>query len=147
MNTPETFTLRLRVPAWSHKPTVTVNGEASAVEKGYIDLTHAWKDGDTVTITCNPEVETHSLNGKLAFTYGPLALARDEGKEEGSIEAPVVPILHNGRLIVNQLDAEAGETVRFTVQTENGDLLLSDYASCGKHWMDERNRISVWLNT
>ena len=80
-------------------------------------------------------------------TYGPLTLARDEGKEEGSIESPVKPLLHNGRLTVNQLDAEAGETVRFTVKTEAGDLLLTDYASCGKNWTDERNRISVWLNT
>lgn len=147
LNTPETFTLRLRIPAWSHEPTVTVNGETTAVEKGYLDLTRAWKDGDTVTVDCHPEVETHTLNGKLAFTYGPLVLARDEGKEEGSIESPVKPILHNGRLTVNQLDAEAGETVRFTVKTEAGDLLLTDYASCGKNWTDGRNRISVWLNT
>ena len=147
LTAPETFTLRLRIPAWSHEPTVTVNGETAAVEKGYLDLTREWKDGDTVAVDFHPEVEAHTLNGKLAFTYGPLVLARDEGKEEGSIEAPVKPLLHNGRLIVNQLDAEAGETVRFTVKTEDGDLLLTDYASCGKNWTDERNRISVWLNT
>ena len=147
LNTPETFTLRLRVPAWSHEPTVTVNGETSVVEKGYTDLTREWKDGDTVIVDCHPEVEMQTLNDKIAFTYGPLALARDEQKEDGNIEAPVVPVLHNGRLIVNQLDAEAGETVRFTVKTESGDLLLTDYASCGKHWTEERNRISVWLNT
>ena len=146
LNTTETFTLRLRVPAWSHEPTVTVNGETSVVEKGYTDLTHEWKDGDTVIVDCHPEVEMQTLNDKIAFTYGPLALARDEQKEDGNIEAPVVPVLHNGHLIVNQLDAEAGETVRFTVKTEAGDLLLTDYASCGKHWMEERNRISVWLN-
>ena len=88
-----------------------------------------------------------TLNDKIAFTFGALTLARDEQKEDGNIEAPVVPVLHNDRLIVNQLDAEAGETVRFTVKTEDGDLLLTDYASCGKHWTEERNRISVWLNT
>lgn len=147
LTTPETFTLRLRIPAWSHEPTVTVNGETTAAEKGYLDLTRAWKDGDTVTVDCHPEVETHTLNGKIAFTFGALALARDEQKEEGSIESPVTPVLHNGRLIVDQLDAKEGETVRFTVKTEEGDLLLTDYASCGKRWMEERNRISVWLNT
>jgi hypothetical protein len=55
-----------------------------------------------------------TLNGKVAFTFGALALARDEQKEEGDIESSVTPVLHNGRLIVNQLNAEAGETVRFT---------------------------------
>ena len=147
LNTPETFTLRLRVPAWSHEPTVTVNGETTAAVKGYLDLTREWKDGDTVTLDLHPEVEMQTLNGKVAFTFGPLVLARDEQKEEGSIESPVTPVLHNGCLIVNQLDAEEGETVRFTLKTEGGDLLLTDYASCGKRWMEERYRISVWLNT
>ncbi len=147
LDTPETFTLRLRVPAWSHEPTLAVNGETQTAAIGYVDLTREWKDGDTVTLDLHPEVEMQTLNGKIAFTFGALALARDEQKEEGDIEAPVVPVLHNGRLIVNQLDAETGETVRFTVKTEDGDLLLTDYASCGKRWMEERNRISVWLNT
>ena len=146
LNTPETFTLRLRIPAWSHEPTVTVNGEIIAAEKGYLDLTREWKDGDTVTVDCHPEVEMQTLNGKVAFTFGALALARDEQKEEGNIEAPVTPVLNNGKLVANQLDAEAGETVRFLLKTTDGDLLLTDYASCGKHWMEERNRISVWLN-
>ena len=75
-----------------------------------------------------------------------MALARDEQKEEGDIEAPVIPALNSGKLVVNQLDAEAGETVRFLFKTTDGDLLLTDYASCGKHWMEERNRISVLLN-
>ncbi len=146
LDAPETFTLRLRVPAWSHEPTITVNGETCAVNSGYVDLTREWKNGDNLTLDCNPEVEITELNGKIAFTFGALALARDEQKESGNIEAPVIPILHNGKLIVNQLDVETGEIVRFLVKTADGDLLLTDYASCGKHWMEERNRISVWLN-
>ena len=86
------------------------------------------------------------LNGKIAFTYGALALARDEQKEDRDIEAPVVPVLNEGKLIVNQLDVNEGETVRFLLKTTDGELLLTDYASCGKRWMEERNRISVWLN-
>jgi len=146
MDAPETFTLRLRVPAWSHHATLTVNGETLAVENGYIDLTREWKNGDTLTLECYPEVAITELNGKIAFTFGALTLARDEQKESGDIEAPVIPVLKEGKPIVNQLEAEDGETVRFLVTTADGDLLLTDYASCGKHWMEERNRISVWLN-
>ena len=76
----------------------------------------------------------------------PLTLARDEQKESGDIEAPVALTLKDGKPVVNQLDAEDGETVRFLLKTADGDLLLTDYASCGKHWLEERNRISVWLN-
>ncbi len=146
MDAPETFTLRLRVPTWSHHATLTVNGETLAVENGYIDLTSEWKNGDTLTLECYPEVAITELNGKIAFTFGALTLARDEQKESGDIEAPVIPVLKEGKPIVNQLEAEDGETVRFLVTTADGDLLLTDYASCGKHWMEERNRISVWLN-
>lgn len=146
LDIPETFTLRLRVPAWSHEPILTVNGESKPVVQGYIDVIREWKNGDSITLTCNPEVEITELNGKIAFTFGALALARDEQKEEGDIEAPVIPVLNDSKLIVNQLDAQEGETVRFAVKTEDGDLLLTDYASCGKRWMEERNRISVWLN-
>lgn len=145
--TPETFTLRFRIPAWSHEPTVTVKGETQSVAAGYVDLTREWKKGDTVTLACHPEVEMQTLNGKLAFTFGGLALARDEQKEDGDIEAPVVPVLNGGKPVVDQITAETGETVRFLLKTADGDLLLTDYASCGKHWMEERNRISVWLNT
>lgn len=120
-----------------------MNGETQSVAIGYVDLTREWRIGDTVTVDFHPKVEMQTLNGKVAFTYGALALARDEQKEEGSIKAPVTPVLHNGRLIVNQLDAEEGESVRFTLKTEDCDLLLTDYASCGKRWIEERNRISV----
>ena len=144
---PETFTLRFRVPAWSNNPTITVNGEIYAAEPGYFDLTRTWEDGDTVTLSCHPEVRMTELNGKVALTYGALALARDEQKESGDIEAPVVPVLKDdGKLVVNQLDAQDGELVRFLIKTTDGELLLTDYASCGKHWMEERNRMSVWLN-
>ena len=147
LKTPETFTIRLRIPAWSHEPTVTVGGETQSVASGYVDFTREWKDGDTVTVSCHPEVEMQALNGKLAFTFGALVLARDEQKEDGDIEAPVIPTLNDGKLVVDQITAEEGETVRFLLKTTDGDLLLTDYASCGKRWMEERNRISVWLNT
>ncbi len=146
LDTPETFTLRLRIPAWSHEPTLTVNRETQNAATGYVDLTREWKDGDTVTLNLHPEVEMQTLNGKIAFTFGAFALARDEQKEEGDIEAPVIPALNGSKLIVHQLEAKAGETVRFLLTTVDGELLLTDYASCGKRWLEERNRISVWLN-
>ena len=87
-----------------------------------------------------------TLNDKVAFTYGGLVLARDEQKEEGNIESPVEVVTHKDHLVVNQVDTVGDEAVRLLISTQNGDLLLTDYASCGKHWTEQRNRISVWLN-
>ena len=146
LDKPETFTLRFRVPAWSHEPTMTIGGDTCVVERGYWDVTRQWSNGDSIVLDTYPEVEMVTLNDKVAFTYGGLVLARDEQKEEGDIEAPVDVVTHNEHLVVNQIDAQGEELVRFLITTKSGDLLLTDYASCGKHWTEQRNRISVWLN-
>ncbi len=33
----------------------------------------------------------------------------------------------------------------FKTATDMGDVLLTDYASCGKKWSEENARISVWF--
>ena len=93
------------------------------------------------------ELKAHFLNGKIALTYGPYVLARDERKESGSILSPVEPKLKNGSLSFELLPRENGENVRIALETAHGRVLLTDYASCGKHWDEKRNRITVWMPT
>ena len=39
------------------------------------------------------------------------------------------------------------ENVRISLATANGQLLLTDYASCGKEWMDEKRCLmTVWMD-
>ncbi|MBQ1553340.1 MAG: glycoside hydrolase family 127 protein [Clostridia bacterium] len=92
------------------------------------------------------ELEEHRLGGKIAFTYGPYVLARDEEKERADIEEPVRPLEKDGRLCYELLPCEKGEQVRLILKTTGGDILLTDYASCGKFWHESSGRISVWLN-
>ena len=141
----ETFAVKLRVPAWSNDPVLTLNGEALEANKGYVSLGNTWNDGDEISLTLNPEVERVTLNGKQAYVYGCIVLARDERKEDADINAPFTPVIRDGRPVSEQIDTEPGETVRFVLETNRGQILLTDYAWCGKHWNEQNARISVWL--
>ena len=142
---PERFTLRLRVPSFVKDPVVRVNGEAAPVEPddNYLSLTREWR-GDEVTLTGEILPETEERNGKIAFRYGVLTLARDEQKEPGAdLSAPLALSGEPAR----RAKSEAGETVRFLLPLQGGGLaVLTDYASCGKRWDKPRAAVSVWHN-
>lgn len=144
---PERFALWLRVPKWSNGASVSVCGKEVAATAGYCKIERVWKNGDEIVLNFRPELSAHRLSGKTAFTYGALALARDQRKEGGDIMLPFTPIYENGALSATKTDCEEDETVRFLLKTEEGEILLTDYASCGKHWENpEKSKISVWLN-
>lgn len=93
-----------------------------------------------------PTLREHWLNGCVAYTWGPYTLARDAAKENGDLLRPVRPKHEShGALCFALLPPEAGETVRLTLETEDGPMLLTDYASCGKRWAERNGPVSVWL--
>ena len=92
-----------------------------------------------------PALCEHRLNGCVAFTYGPYTLARDAAKENGDLRRPVRPKKTDGALCYALLPCEEGESVRLQLETEDGPILLTDYASCGKRWAEQTEPISVWL--
>ena len=82
------FSLYLRVPGWCRGAEVRVNGkkeENPRIEKGYIVLRRAWKEGDKVEIdlpmpvekmVAHPEVKDDL--GKIALQRGPLVYCFEE---------------------------------------------------------------------
>ena len=75
-----TFALRLRIPAWSEKTSVRINGEdgKEAVSAGtYFVIDRTWRHGDAVELEFDMTVRPHYLDHSVAFTYGPVLLARD----------------------------------------------------------------------
>jgi DUF1680 family protein len=76
-----TFAIALRVPSWTHVPTVHVNGMAvgTQTEQGYIVINRVWKKGDVITydmpmeaviVEANPLVE--ESRGQVAVMRGPI---------------------------------------------------------------------------
>ena len=135
---PAEFTLRFRAPAWSAKTAVRTSSGEMAESKGgeYISLRRIWKPGDQIEVTFDDRVVPHRLNGCVAFTRGPLALARDIRFADGDL-AEVV----------------RGEELRFEEKlppdasmymSVGGRISLCDYASAG-NTKDGKSAYRVWL--
>ena len=136
-----TLALHIRKPLWCEK--MTVNGER--VTEEYCVLDKQFSAGESVDVCMEMSVKSHNLNGKVAFTYGPLTLASDEQKCERALKKPV--LLENG-FVCKEQQTEKGEIVRFTCELGKDDVLvLADYQSCGKKWLSDKPYMTVWFNS
>ncbi len=60
LNEPEKFEVLIRIPFWSQKTNLTVNGEASKVELGYTALDRKWNSGDFIELEL--DMRTEAIN-------------------------------------------------------------------------------------
>ena len=149
VETAGTATLAFRLPAFLENVRVCINGTAAEAspEEGYLCLRRSWQAGNLLTLEADMPLRSQTLNGKTAFFYGPLTLARDARKEDGAVDlAETVCLTQPVTFAVAA--PEADEQLRLTIPRTDGKppLLLTDYASCGKYWRDEKNRMTVWMN-
>lgn len=131
--------LYIRNPKWCEK--MAVNGEV--VSGDYFVIDKQFTAGESIEVDMEMSVKTHLLNGKVAFTYGPLTLASDEQKCARELKKPVV--LDNG-FVCKAVAAEEGEIVRFACDLGEEILVLADYQSCGKKWLSDKPYMTVWFN-
>ena len=136
-------TYTFRIPSWANDPIATINGTEIPVSGDIMTLSDIGADGDVLKIEFHPELHSVKRHGRVAVKYGPYVLARDESKEPDDISKTIV--LPRGDVMYVIEDAEPGETIHLRLQTKRGSIPLTDYASCGKHWNNPRNRISVWF--
>ena len=142
---PEVFSVYLRIPAGGSSVALC-EGESPAQETGYYLWTRSWRDGDKIVLKTDVRLKEIEKNGKAAYTYGPFVLARDEQKEAGAdIARPFTPLCKGEELAYSPLAAKDGEQLRLLLKTTDGEVLLTDYASCGKDWEKKDSRISVWF--
>lgn len=139
----EEFEILLRIPDWCDEATVRVGDEIVKAYPGYFSIKRVWTDGDIIELLLPRHLKSHHLNGKTAYTYGPLVLARDEIKEGRATDSGFTPTEHNAYKTV---PCDDGEMLRIMLECEGEDVLLTDYASCGKYWTRQDARVSVWLN-
>ena len=86
----EPVALKLRIPAWSAETAVKVNGEAQpGVRAGsYFTLKRPWRLGDVVEVSFDMPVVSHVEDLNVAFTRGPVLLARDSRFADGDMTEP-----------------------------------------------------------
>lgn len=163
----KTFTLHLRLPSWSLKPQVRVNGEeietglippaSNPTAQGYdprtsrfLPLRREWQPGDrlelsfdtpTLLRTAHPKVKGHA--GKVALTRGPLIYCLE------SVDNPGVDIftaqLDPATLTETFAPEMLGGILKITAQTTEGqDLTFIPYHLWGNRG---ESQMTVWVNT
>lgn len=160
LDTEDAFEIKVRIPGWSKKNVVKVNGVVcGGIQAGqYYSLRRLWKAGDTIAIELDmrgrvihaPEGGLNP-NGKhhVAIQRGPVVLARDVRLKDGPLDSVVIPAEEEDGYITLKPSntADFNRILEFEVPTKDGgSILMIDGASAGKTW-DESSMMSVWLPT
>ena len=143
--------VRLRIPAWSAKTEVKLNGKVlDGVAAGsYFTIERDWKLGDIVELKFDMPVVAHTLDHHVAFTRGPVLLARDSRFADGDLAEPfrhgikdgqIMPSFAAVRTPSDDIWMAFSATLPIGSHTENPEarnpatVFFCDYASAGNTW-------------
>ena len=153
--------VRLRIPAWSAKTEVTLNGKAldGVRAGGYFTIDRDWKLGDIVEIKFSMPVVAHTLDHHIAFTRGPVLLARDSRFADGDMTEPFRRGINDGQIMPTFAAVRApsddiwmafSATLPIGSHHENPEgsnweaIMFCDYASAGNKWT-QNNYYRTWF--
>jgi len=157
------FTLKLRIPAFSQETEVLINGkkqETKAEGGSYLAITRTWKEADKVELKFAMPVVMHRLHDYVAFTRGPICLARDTRFGDGALDEEVrantikpadLATFHLVRPPTTAMFMAMSVDLPVGYHTEDPDngkhpvsVHFTDYASAGNTWQPN-DRYRVWL--
>ena len=156
---PESFTLSLRVPEWSEKTEIFLNGLpfSDPIIKGYNGFTRLWQNGDTVELSL--DMRTRIVNAPddpddpLAATHralirGPIVLARDARLGQPIDDLVDFAADENGFAVVRERhDAPFPCKLDLGILLKNGNEVHAvDYAAAGKTWRRD-SIMTAWMPT
>jgi len=161
--------LKLRIPGWCRKATVKLNGKVQdGVTPGaYFTIARMWALGDIVEVSFEMPVVLRSLDHCVAFTRGPILLARDSRFNDGDLTEPFRKDIGDCRK-VGLADGQVMPTFA-EIRTPSPDIWMAfsatlplgshhanpegakpatvffcDYASAGNEWRRE-NYYRTWF--
>ncbi|UCH35067.1 MAG: glycoside hydrolase family 127 protein [Armatimonadota bacterium] len=137
LSQPRRFALRLRIPYWSARTTVKVNGEQVPAQAGtYLTLSRTWKDGDKVVLALDMSphfwVGEREFEGKTSVYRGPVLLAYDPRFNETPFDqlAPLRASDMQPKTVPRTQWPKPWLLLRFT-GADGTPMLLCDFASAG----------------
>lgn len=155
-----TFKLRLRIPSWSKRTRLSVNGQDVAVSPGqYAEIDRTWTHGDRVALNLDMRVRTiEAPSGapQLALARGPLLLALDSRLVEPSDHAVYIDTDEGGYVAEKPVTPDSSDiwmAFEVPIYTINGpvrpkdkefNLVFCDYPSAGNQW-ETTNQFRTWL--
>ncbi|OGV70890.1 MAG: hypothetical protein A2283_03575 [Lentisphaerae bacterium RIFOXYA12_FULL_48_11] len=145
------FVLKLRIPAWSLKTIVAVNGQevSGAAAGSYLDVKRTWKSGDVVDIIFDFTGRVESKNEHFAFLRGPLVLSRDVRFADGYVDQPAEMPAPGKPVEITPVESDNKDIwLAFTVKMKTGTdpeseemkphpVHFCDYGSAGNTWKSD----------
>jgi hypothetical protein len=139
---PSEFTIKLRIPSWSVKNGITVNGAnagATIIPGSYVALKRVWQPGDSIQLALDLRgriISAPGGSGNQAVLRGPLVLSFSDAsvKEIGSSQ---IPTDETGRVAIAPTQSSEGNWTAFAVPFVTGDdgkissVAMFDYATVG----------------
>jgi DUF1680 family protein len=153
----ESFSLALRIPAWSRQTKIEVNGEPCPGIKpaSYARIAREWKPGDRIRISfelktravCEPGGSSH-----IALVRGPVVLAFDRRiTKPAAATAATVQADTDGFVDAVEVREGLPEGIRLALDVPFVDgagkttlVRMCDYASAGRTWTED-SALRVWL--
>ena len=123
---------------------VKIDGKKVDAERKneYVELKRVWNE-NAIELTYSARVEKHILNDKVAFTKGPVVLARDV--RLGDITKPVAA--KSGLVRAKRVKNDKFKNnVTYEISIGGEKFAACDYSSAGKNYDDESSCITVWQN-
>jgi DUF1680 family protein len=153
--------LKLRIPAWSVKTVVKVNDEVQpdVVPGKYFTISREWKLGDIIQVEFDMPVVANRQYGHVAFTRGPVLLARDSRFADGDMTEPMRRGVKNGQIMNSFAPVRSpsddiwmafSATLPIGTHHANPEAVLPttvffcDYASAGNTWTRD-NYYRTWF--
>ncbi|MBQ7721394.1 MAG: glycoside hydrolase family 127 protein [Kiritimatiellae bacterium] len=144
---------RFRVPGWCRKATFRLNGKelpGSGDAAGYFTIERDWRLGDIVEMDFAMPVVAHVAKGHVAFTRGPVLLARDSRFADGDMMEPFrMWTLQDGQEVASFAEVRApsddiwmawsaalpiGQHHANPEGRLESTVFFCDYASAGNEW-------------
>ena len=95
MDKPENMLVSVRIPEWSAKSALTVNGEPQTVQAGqYAMVQRLWKQGDLIELNLDMRGRVTRLGNapeNVAILRGPVLLSRDARLADPDLESVISP--------------------------------------------------------
>jgi DUF1680 family protein len=124
------WSIRVRIPAWTSSATISVNGAVQNVATtpgSYATVTRTWAAGDTVTVRLPMRVVMQTANDNAnvaAITFGPTVLSGNYGNTALS----TLPAL-----TVSSITRTSGSTLAFTASANGATVNLGPFYDAHGH--------------
>ena len=150
LNKSERFTLRLRIPKWSCKSNVMVNGkkEKNVMSGNYYSIDKIWKKGDLIKLSLDMSFHfwkgRKECSGKTSIYYGPILLAYDRYFNKTITDDIQIISLDRYKKIEIKKRHKLSPWILFKFAENDGkDVILCDFATAGVNGSSYKTWLSI----